>query len=323
MAFLSFFGRDPRENQSRWLRHPGNPVIGCGEGWNAEFVGPCSLAAGDDGIVLYVEGGTHERESIGLYRSTYEKVGPGQWVPARENPVLGPSDEGFDMGSVFDPAVIRFGGATRLYYSATRGGAHEFAESAADSADTGTDDERIGVAIANLSGTFDRSATPVLNGRCPAVIEWQGTLYLFYVKVVRGGYRIFLARSHDGSSFLSAAEGPVLDVGMPGSWDSFTVTTPKVFREGNEFVMLYAGDSRLIDDPKGIGIAVSDDLVHWQRHPGNPVFVTGASGEFDSVSVASALPYEAGGEWYLLYAGSDQSIKDGLHSQIGMARLCE
>jgi predicted GH43/DUF377 family glycosyl hydrolase len=322
MGFANLFGSDHRENQLHWLRHEGNPVIGCGDGWNAEFVGPCSLVEEGHEVVLYAEGGTREHESIGLYRSTTEGLPLGEWTPAPENPILGPSAAGFDRGSVFDPAVIHFGGATLLYYSATSGGAHEFAELAEGSADDGLDDERIGVAVANVSGTFERMAAPVLGGRCPGVIEWRGSLYLFYVKMVRGGYRIFLARSSDGSNFVPAAQGPVFDVGTPGSWDSFTVTTPKVFNDGSQFVMLYAGDARLIDDPTGIGLAVSDDLLHWQRHPGNPVLVTGPSGEFDSVSVSSAIPYQVGGLWCLLYAGSDRSIKDGLHSQIGMASLC-
>jgi hypothetical protein len=92
-------------------------------------------------------------------------------------------------------------------------------------------------------------------------------------------------------TFTPLANGrPVLDVGASGQWDSFTVTTPKVFADSGQFVMLDAGDDGLIDDPRGIGIAVSTDLVGWRKHPGNPVFVPGRSGHFDSLSVASPVP---------------------------------
>ena len=88
MGFANLFGSDHRENQLHWLRHEGNPVIGCGDGWNAEFVGPCSLVEEGHEVVLYAEGGTREHESIGLYRSTTEGLPLGEWTPAPENPIL-------------------------------------------------------------------------------------------------------------------------------------------------------------------------------------------------------------------------------------------
>ena len=48
---------------------------------------------------------------------------------------------------------------------------------------------------------FDRQAEPVLVGRCPNLIEVQGTMTLFYVDVEAGGYRIYAARSADGIQF--------------------------------------------------------------------------------------------------------------------------
>jgi predicted GH43/DUF377 family glycosyl hydrolase len=322
MVFSTVFSDDPIENQRSWERHRLNPIIPAGEPWNREFVAPCSLIEDKEGLVLYAEGGVKERESIGAYTSNRSRFPAGDWTPRPDNPILVPAAIGFDRGSVFDPAVTAFAGAVRLYYSATATGAHDFALAEVGSTKAG-ESEFIGMAIASPSGVFERSATPVLAGRCPWVIQSQGILYLFYVKVVRGGYRIFLARSADGVEFVPVHERPVLTTGDPGAWDSFTVTTPKVFHEGEHFAMLYAGDAQRIDDPTGIGIAVSDDLVTWRKHPGNPVFAPGVPKEFDSVSVASAVPYEIDREWYILYAGSDRYIDQGLHSQIGLARLCK
>lgn len=85
--------------------------------------------------------------------------------------------------------------------------------------------------------------------------------------------------------------------------------------------MLYAGDDGLIDDPTGIGIAVSTDLVNWRKHPGNPVFVPGHGGQFDSLSVASPVPLCVNGSWQIFYAGTARPVAEGLQSQIGVARL--
>jgi predicted GH43/DUF377 family glycosyl hydrolase len=76
-----------------------------------------------------------------------------------------------------------------------------------------------------------------------------------------------------------------------------------------------------LDDPRGIGVAVSDDLVRWEKHPGNPIFVPGPAGSFDAVSVACPILRCRGGIYHLLYAGSDRAVTDGLHSQVGLARL--
>lgn len=317
MAFIDLFGEVPLENQQKWHRDPRNPVIAYGETASKEFIGPSSLFERGDDLTLFAEGGEGELETISAYTATRSQARDGLWEPHPDNPILTPAETGFDRGSVFDPAVAEFAGALRLYYSATAGGAHEFAEYGKPGAEA----EYIGMAVASASGAFDRHPTPVIEGRCPYVIEWQGVLYLFFVKVVDAGFRIYLARSSDGVEFSPVGDQPVLDVSGHGAWDSFMVTTPKIFRDGDKFTMLYAGDSQRIDDPTGIGIAVSDDLITWRKHPGNPVFVVGEPGQFDNASVASCLAFQVGDEWNILYGGADRSVEEGLHSQIGLARL--
>jgi predicted GH43/DUF377 family glycosyl hydrolase len=317
--FLEHFGDDPRANQERWQRSPANPVIPYGAEWCREFVAPSSVLIEDGVVTLYTEGGSSDRENFGCYTASLDAVS-GPWQADSANPLLEPSEDGFDRGSVFDPYAIRVGSELRIYYSATSGGAHEFAEHTSGAGDVAPVGEFIG--MARWTGAaFERQSTPVLEGRCPCAFEHEGALYLFYVKVVRGGYRIFAARSTDGLRFEPVSDTPVLDVGPTGAWDSFTVTTPKVFADDGRFVMLYAGDDRQIDDPTGVGIATSDDLLHWDRHPGNPVLTPGPSGAFDSISVASSVPFMVNGSWHIAYAGGDQLVVDGLRSQVGIARM--
>jgi beta-fructofuranosidase len=60
--------------------------------------------------------------------------------------------------------------------------------------------------------------------------------------------------------------------GPTGAWDDYTTWTGSVFRDDDRWAMLYTGTSR---SERGlvqrIGLAISDDLLAWRRHPGNPV----------------------------------------------------
>jgi predicted GH43/DUF377 family glycosyl hydrolase len=321
VRFIDHFRADAESNRDAWLRSPHNPVIRSGETWCREFIAPSSVLVDGDMVTLYCEGGAGDRECIGRFTSSLGQVSEARWSHDPRNPLLEPAAVGFDRGSVFDPAAVRFRGQTHLYYSATPGGAHAFAERGDVRPDEAPDDETIGHAV-EAAGRFVRDPHPVIYGRCPYAVEVDANLYLFYVKVLAGGYRIYGARSEDGLEFTPLAEGrPLLDVGSPGQWDSFTVTTPKVFAESGQFVMLHAGDDRLIDDPTGIGIAISSDLVSWRKHPGNPVFVPGRRGQFDSLSVASPVPLYTDSSWQIFYAGTARPVAKGLQSQIGVARL--
>lgn len=318
-------GPDPEANQLRWVRSAHNPVIRCaGTGWAEDFIAPCSLVERDGELWIYAEGSAGGHEQIGLFTADAGlPAGPDGWRAHPANPVLGVGS-GFDAGGVFDPAVVRLGDRWLLYYSATEGDAHAFAEQLEHGlVDGQPSDESIGLAVSEDGVTFARHpAAPVLASRCPFAVVHDGTVHLFHVRIAEGGYRIHLALSEDGVEFREL-DAPVLDVGPPGSWDGHTVTTPKVFRDGDRWCLAYAGDGERLDDPTGIGLAYSDDLLSWEKIPGNPVFGRGGRDGFDSVSVASPVIRRTPGGYQLWYAGSDRAIRDGLHSQVGLALLAE
>lgn len=60
--------------------------------------------------------------------------------------------------------------------------------------------------------------------------------------------------------------------GEPGSWDDLATWTGSVLRHGGRWNMLYTGigtkDAGLV---QRVGLATSEDLVHWTKHPSNPV----------------------------------------------------
>jgi len=60
--------------------------------------------------------------------------------------------------------------------------------------------------------------------------------------------------------------------GTPGSWDDLAVWTGSVIRRGDTWYMFYTGiSSRDQGRVQRIGLAVSQDLIAWRKHPANPV----------------------------------------------------
>lgn len=63
-----------------------------------------------------------------------------------------------------------------------------------------------------------------------------------------------------------------LEPGPAGTWDDQAIWTGSVLEHDGRWHMLYTGTCRseggLI---QRVGLAVSDDLVHWHKHPANPV----------------------------------------------------
>ncbi len=101
------------------------------------------------------------------------------------------------------------------------------------------------------------------------VIVHDGCIHLFHLSLP----------SHDRVAHLTSTDGinwtaqpPALLTGNPGDFDDDHIWTMGVCRHQGKFFMLYTG---LCAAERGkvqrVGVAVSDDLFHWTKHPGNPV----------------------------------------------------
>lgn len=112
--------------------------------------------------------------------------------------------------------------------------------------------------------------------------EWrdQHALYhLFYLQAPRslhdpnlrhGMATVGHAVSHDLRHWVH--RGTVLEAGSPGSWDDRAIWTGSVtIRDGLAY-MFYTALGKAEQTPvQRIGLAISSDLVHWERHPDNPL----------------------------------------------------
>ncbi|GAB4452040.1 MAG: hypothetical protein Kow00120_22250 [Anaerolineae bacterium] len=218
---------------------------------------------------------------------------------------IGPQD--FDSQHVFDPAAVVVNDRVFLYYSAI-----------------GAGPDAVGLALSHDGVAFAKHGAALLEGRAPEAIWTGGVFYLFYVQALaHGGYAVFVATSDDGVRFVPTGR-PALDVGPPGAWDSFEVTTPRVFVRGGVHYMIYAGggDPARKDVPGAFGMARSRDLLTWERYPDNPVFVKGAAGAWDDGAIWFGTAFACGDRLCLLYEGGaerDLARQGPALTQVGLA----
>ncbi len=139
----------------------------------------------------------------------------------------------------------------------------------------------------------------------PFVLIDGKTFYCFYEgqdkPFPEGGHeQIGLAVSRDGVHWEKSPHNPILRVGPAGAWDNLAAKIPVAIRHAGQFHLFYSGrDGRA----KQIGFATSRDLIHWTKHPGNPV-LRSRPGEWDALlSTMPAPVYQLDGRYYLLFRG--------------------
>lgn len=71
-------------------------------------------------------------------------------------------------------------------------------------------------------------------------------------------------------------EGVAITIGKPGDWDGGKLASGNICKHRDAFYLFYPG-IREHPEPGNcatpIGVATSRDMIHWQKHPDNPVLV--------------------------------------------------
>lgn len=122
--------------------------------------------------------------------------------------------------------------------------------------------------------------------RCmnPFVVRIGDEYYLYYSGGdTEGRQRICLAVAHVGRPAEFERHGPVLDLGRQGAFDVSWCVLPCVHRFGDTWHLYYSGhegtDVGLQSFP-GIGLAVSEDGLHFERYSSEPVITGNQTAEF-------------------------------------------
>jgi hypothetical protein len=143
---------------------------------------------------------------------------------------------------------------------------------------------------------------------------WDGTDNWRYT---RSGY----ARSTNGITWTKHIT-PVLDVGNPGSWDSYDAEAGAVLYDGAKYNMWYSGYSSSQFNYQ-VGYATGINETTWTKRA-NPILSAGPSASWDVAAVmwTSALRSSPSGGFKMWYTGWDGSkLVDGywINNQIGYA----
>jgi predicted GH43/DUF377 family glycosyl hydrolase len=99
------------------------------------------------------------------------------------------------------------------------------------------------------------------------VIKVNDAFFLYYSVKQYPYYEIRLATSQDGINFTKSNNNPVL---IPDeNWEGSGIYSPSVIFENNQFKMIYADVNQ---NSSGLGMAYSNDGVHWTKDSDNPFF---------------------------------------------------
>ena len=227
----------------------------------------------------------------------------------RPEPVMDRGPEGaWDDGDVLNPSVVRVNGTFYNLYSGYDGATWH----------TGLATSRDGVSWEKFEG--NPVLSPVAEGWEGEYIAANGSAYhdgsrflYWYHAGPRGAARIGLASSMDGREWEKHPQ-PVLETGAPGTWDESAIADPYVIRCGDTYYMYFLGQNRFA--VQRLGVARSEDGVHWQKSHTNPILDTGPPESFDEGGLGEPAVFFAGESYWMLYTGRDREER----RRLGWAR---
>lgn len=171
---------------------------------------------------------------------------------------------------------------------------------------------------ANLAGVWilkkdDLFEPPVPQMAC-------GNYWMVYHRYPGIGYEagpaeIGLAYTKDPALLRwSCLDQPILSWKTGDEWERGGLYKGCIISDRNRYFLFYnAKDREQWPWHENIGLAISDDLLHWTRYRANPVLAVSA-GRWDSVFAADPAVYRDGDHWVMYYYGYD-----GVHAQNGLA----
>lgn len=155
----------------------------------------------------------------------------------------------------------------------------------------------------------------------------KGVYHLFHLIIPNHDY-IAHAVSNDGLNWRRTKNA--VFVGDPGEWDDDMLWTMHVFSKAEKFFMFYTGLQRR-DRGKisKIGLAESDDLVHWRKvnKPGLPIDVKPGIYEYAEdnprgwLSFRDPFYFETDGNSWLLFCGRNNSGPLSRRGCVGLIKI--
>lgn len=301
-----------------WIKDKDNPIIQPVPGtWKEIDTTNPDLLLIENRYFLYYRGqGGDGHDRIGVMTIPKDKFNGKTWDDYSGNPIIDIGKPGsFDCRHVLDPGAVYVDGIVYLYYTAWDNDNPPY----------------IGLATSTDGYKFSKHLSNPILKRCggPEIVHKDGIFYLFYATDETiwdsGGLSIFLTTSEDGYNFSRST--CVLRPGKKDNWDSYSMSTPRIFSEDGIYYMVYAGSNIYRDYFYDFGVAVSKDLYNWEKYSGNPVFSRGEKGTWDEGAIWFGTVERVKDNYYMWYGGygggksREKEYGEGASEQIGLARL--
>jgi predicted GH43/DUF377 family glycosyl hydrolase len=245
--------------------------------------------------------------AIASFPSTSAVATP--WVKYAGNPVLVPTEGGWDSDYVTTPRVIFEGNTYRMWYQGSHSGANHIGYATSLNGYTWL---KHGIVLsAGNPGDWDSSSIGL------GSVLWNGTDYLMWYTGSNGitypGGSVGFAVSTDGINWVKYAGNPVL---TPSGNDQNYIATPYVISLKLTYNMWYSGKGGSSPNVNKILYATSFDGIHWSKWP-SPVLTPSTDPmAWDSAGVYSPAVIWNGQIFGLWYSGINQT---GLVPRIGFS----
>jgi hypothetical protein len=153
----------------------------------------------------------------------------------------------------------------------------------------------------------------------PYVIHIGSTFFMYFLGQDRARrQRLGVAQSTDGIHWQKLRTNPILELGEYGAFDETGLGEPAVWQSNDSYWMLYTGRDR--KEYRRLGLARSQDGVHWKRVSDQPVFA--GSEDWDSKAICDPSVLVDGERIRVWFGGGDVARPDeNIHGQIGYAEL--
>ena len=144
------------------------------------------------------------------------------------------------------------------------------------------------------------SEAQVADAYAPTVVKDDDRYLMWYTDVSSEPWEFRCAESQDGHAW-QVHEEPIMVVDQ--DWEHKRLFYPTVLKQDGIFLMWYGSYSDLDPMRLAIGFAVSQDGLHWEKHPGNPVFGPEPSREWEShYTTSQSIIALADGSYRIWYA---------------------
>lgn len=200
---------------------------------DALVIQPCVIKDGNTWKMWYIGGRATPTRKIG-YATATNPLGP--WTKYVSNPILEPTGAGWENTYIYTGGVAKVGSKYMMYYGG-KGSVYQIGIAYSDDGITFTRYASNPVVLVGAGGTWDDTST-LYN----TIFYDTGTYYLIYSGAnAAGTWKIGLATSNDGFTFIKCPYNPTLSTGTAGTFDDYGVFHPCAIREGNTFYLFYAG----------------------------------------------------------------------------------